>query len=345
MSDFLTHEWPLISVVIPVRNEERYISRTIRYLLDQDYPADKMEIIVVDGRSDDTTRSRVEEIMAGDSRVRLLDNPRKLSSAGRNIGVMAAGGDIITFIDGHVYIANNQLIKSAVTLMAENGVSVLSRPQFLDTPDNNLFQRAVAAARKSKLGHGLDSTIFLKEDRSVSPTSSGASYKKEIFGDVGYFDETFDAAEDVDFNYRVALAGYKSFSSIKLAVYYFPRNNLKGLFMQMARYGTGRYRLFRKHREGVASGAMMIALFFIILAGLIIGSLFFRPLLPFLGIYGGVYLLAVIISSATVAMRGEIRQSPFLPVIYLTIHFGLVYGIIKEAIKTIFHRKKRLAAE
>ena len=334
----------MISVVIPVRNEERYIARTIRYLLEQDYPADKLEIIVVDGRSDDTTRARVEEIIAGDSRLRLLDNPRKLSSAGRNIGLAAAGGEIITFIDGHVYIANNQLLKSTVVLMAENNVSVLSRPQFLDTPDNNLFQRAVAAARKSKLGHGLDSTIYLKNDMSVDPTSSGASYKREIFKDVGHFDETFDAAEDVDFNYRVSQAGYKSFTSIKLAVYYFPRDTVKGLFRQMARYGTGRFRLFRKHREAVASGAMMLALFFVILTALIIATLFFRPLLPFLAIYAGVYLLTVLTSSVIVAFSDEVRCLPLLPVMYLAIHFGLVYGIIKEAIKTTFRQNKRKGA-
>lgn len=341
MNDSMTYQWPLISVVIPVRNEERYIGRTIGYLLEQDYPAEKMEILVVDGRSDDSTRNKVEEIAAGDTRVRLLDNPSRLSSAGRNVGVQASAGEIITFIDGHVFIPNNQLLKSTVTLMAENKVSVLSRPQFLDTPDNNLFQRAVAAARKSKLGHGLDSTIFLKEDRMVDPTSSGASYKKEIFKEVGYFDETFDAAEDVDFNYRLSLAGNKSFTSIKLAVYYFPRNSVKGLFRQMSRYGIGRFRLFGKHREAAASGAMMLALFFISLLGLAIATLFYHPLLPFLGIYAGVYVLTILISSSVAAFRGEIRQLPLLPVIYLTIHLGLVYGIIREAAKTVFGKRGR----
>lgn len=341
MSDSSKQNWPLVTVVIPIRNEERFIEQTLRYLLEQDYPADKLEIIVVDGRSDDSTREKVEVIMAVDSRVKLLDNPKRLSSAARNIGAKAAAGEIITFIDGHIYIANNQLLKNTALFMDEHKLSVLSRPQFLDTPENGLFQRAVAAARKSRLGHGLDSTIFLKEDRFVDSTSSGASYKKEIFTDVGYYDENFDAAEDVDFNYRVSRAGYKSFTSIKLAVYYFPRDNVKGLFRQMLRYGIGRFNLFRKHRIGATSGAMILALFFICLIGLLLTGLFYPPVLPVLAIYGGLYLTVVLATSVWVAGNSDIRQLPFLPIIYITIHVGLAYGLIRETLRFLFGKMAR----
>ncbi|MBD3402618.1 glycosyltransferase [candidate division GN15 bacterium] len=152
----MSDEQPMISVVIPIRNEERFIAQTIAYVQAQDYPRERMEILVVDGESDDRTVEIVSEIAANDDRVKLLRNPRRLSSAARNVGALAAKGEIITFIDGHTYIDNTQLLQNTARLMTEKNVEALSRPQFLETPENTEFQRAVALARRSAIGHVLD---------------------------------------------------------------------------------------------------------------------------------------------------------------------------------------------
>jgi succinoglycan biosynthesis protein ExoA len=330
--------WPKISVIIPVRNEERFIGRTLEYLRNQDYPPDRLEILVVDGRSDDSTREVVERYAGMDKRIGLLDNPGRLSSAGRNIGAKTAEGDILTFVDGHVYIDNDLLLKNIAVMMKKLNVSVLSRPQFLDTPDNSYFQGAVAAARRSVLGHGLDSTIYLGEERPVDPTSSGASYKREVFEKVGYFDENFDAAEDVEFNYRVARAGFESYTSPKLAVYYYPRDGLMSLFRQMARYGVGRYRLFRKHKTAAASGASMLALLAVGFIALALASVLTAGMAVFLGIYSAVYIGAVLVWSLLTATRVGLRFLPVLPLVYVVIHSGLAYGFLKEVLSSVIRR-------
>ncbi len=342
MNNQAEYERPLISVVIPVRNEEKFIGQTLQYLIQQDYPREKVEIIVVDGRSDDSTRQVIEDIAARDARIRLLDNPKRISSAARNIGVKAATGDIITFIDGHVYIDRDQLLRNTAILMNERKVSVLSRPQFLDTPDNGFFQKAVALARKSAFGHGLDSTIYLEEEKLVDPTSSGASYKREVFERAGYFDESFDAAEDVEFNFRVSRAGFKSFTSPKLAVYYYPRNSLRGLFKQMTRYGVGRFRFLRKHHQGVSSGALLLALFYIGLILLVLLSILSNRLLPVAGIFLALYVAANLVSSLIAALKRGIKYLPVLPLIYLTIHFGLAWGFINEALSQIRGPRRKI---
>jgi glycosyltransferase involved in cell wall biosynthesis len=327
---------PKISVVVPIRNEARFIAKTIGYLQKQDYPPDKMEILVVVGDSTDNTAEIVQEIAAADSRVRYLHNPRLWSSAARNIGAREATGDIITYVDGHTYIDNDQLLKSIARLMSEKNVSVLSRPQFLETPDNTVFQQAVALARRSMFGHGPHSTIYTKEDKYVNPASSGASYKREVFEKVGYFDESFDAAEDYEFNHRVAQAGYKSFTSLDLAVYYHPRDSLIGVLRQMMRYGQGRMRLARKHRDTLglatlAPPAFTLGIFF---------TPFFWILAPrlsaFVDLLYGLYFLALAGSSIAIAVR---HGFPFLflaPPIYLTIHLGLGLGFLVE----LFDQKK-----
>ncbi len=323
---------PRISVVIPIRNEERFIAQTIKYLQAQDYPADRYEIIVVDGESDDGTVKIVEEIAANDNRVKLLTNPKRLSSAARNVGAKNATGDIVTYVDGHTYIDNDQLLKSIASILEEKDVHVLSRPQFLETPENNEFQRAVALARRSKVGHGLDSTIYNENDAYVNPTSSGATYMKDVFEKVGYFDENFDACEDVDFNFRVGKAGYQSFTSMKLAVYYYPRESISSLFHQMKRYGQGRFRLSRKHPETLGLGTLIPFFFTVgvpftaVMSAIhpIFNLLFTLAIVP--------YLLMIGASSVIVAAENGWEYLPLLPVIYVTIHVGLGWGFLIELV-------------
>jgi succinoglycan biosynthesis protein ExoA len=321
-------ELPKISIVIPVRNEARYIAATIDYLLKQDYPADKMEILVADSGSDDGTSEIVTEIAAKDPRVRFLNNPGRLSSAGRNVGAKNASGEIITFVDGHTYIDNNQLLSNTARLMSEKGVSVLSRPQLLDTPGNSSFQRAVALARRSVIGHGLDSTIYLTADKYVNPSSSGASYKREIFEKIGYYDEAFDACEDVEFNCRAAQNKYKSFSSMKLAVYYYPRDSFRALFKQLKRYGIGRFRLAKKHPGTLSLGTLIPVLiaFGVPLLGILSIFLSFLQYPFFLS--AGLIITAVLGWSLVIGLKEGVEFIPLLPFVYLTVYGGLGCGFV-----------------
>jgi len=329
---------PKITVVIPVKNESRHIENTILKILEQDYPPEKIEIIVACGESEDNSAEIVASIAGKDSRVKLFSNNVGLASGGRNIGVRNATGDIITFIDGHTYIDSNQLLMNTARLMDEKEVSVLSRPQFLDTPDNNFIQKAISLARKSALGHGLDSTIFTDKEMYVDPTSSGASYKREIFEEIGLYDERFDACEDVDFNFRLAKAGYKSFTSMKLAVFYYPRESIKGLFNQLKRYGVGRFRLARKHPETLSVSTLLPALFTGGMPLLGILSILSSPIfLLFLGILG-IYILMILGGSIAISLRNGLRYLPFLPLIYPAIHIGLGSGFLQEFWRTFTGR-------
>lgn len=324
--------WPKISVVLPIRNEAKFIARTIKYLQDQDYPRDKLEILVAVGDSIDNTSEIVQGIAAQDSRVRYLYNPKRWSSSARNVGAREATGEIITYVDGHTYIDNDQLLKNTARLMAEKAISVLSRPQFLDTPDNTTFQTAVALVRRSLLGHGLDSTIYTDKEMYVNPASAGASYRREVFEKVGYFDEQFDASEDYEFNYRLAQAGYRAFTSPKLAVFYYPRLSLGALFKQMARYGTGRMRLARKHPPTLGIGTLIPPLFALGLVALPLLSLLSASFAYLFIILYGLYLAAVVVSSAGIALRHGTTYLWLAPPIYVAVHLGLGFGFLRELV-------------
>jgi len=320
--------YPRLTVVVPVRNEERYIARTLEFLLNQDYPKDKVEILVGIADSRDRTLEVVEQVARREDRVRPFLNPLGLSSGARTLGAKMASGEIVIYVDGHVWIDNDQIFANTARLLEARKVSILSRPQFLDTPENTSFQSAVSLARKSVIGHGLDSTIYTAQESYVDPTSSGATYRKEVFDRVGYFDTDFDACEDVEFNYRCSRAGFRSYLSMKVAVYYYPRASLKDLYRQMIRYGTGRFRLVRKHPETLSLGTLIPVLFVTVL-----------PALGLLGIFSGaachlfaaaalLYAIVVGVAAVAIAARHGWRYLPLLPAILFAIHSGLGIGFL-----------------
>jgi len=320
---------PRISVVIPVRNEEKHIAGVLRAFREQDYPADLFEIVVADGMSTDRTADIVTQYASQPgTAVRLVQNPGRLSSCGRNAGVAAANGDIIFFSDGHCHVPSPTLLRDVADLLARTRAGILCRPQPLDFTGNTPFQQLVAVARASWLGHGRDSTIYSTEFEGwVDPSSAGAIYQHSLFEQFGGFDEAFDACEDVDFNHRLHRSGVKAYISPKLTIFYEPRKSLSALFRQMTRYGRGRARLTRKHSES-------LSLTELVPAGVVLLLLTALPMsfTYFAGIWAmivGAYFAIVLTETARLLRQAGIRGL-LLPLLFVTIHTGLGAGLIFE---------------
>ena len=324
-------QWPFISVVIPVRNEAANVAGVLGALLSQEYPRDRFEVLVTDGNSTDGTRKVVESWAGEHANIRLLENPAQLSSAGRNVGVRNSRGELMVFIDGHCRIPSKNLLAETARLFAATAADCLCRPQPLEANGDSVFQQAVAHARASALGHGRDSTIYSTTlEGFVNPTSSGASYRRQVFEQIGMYDETLDACEDVEFNYRVWRKGLRSCISPRLAVYYHARKTLPGLWKQMMRYGRGRYRFIRRHPDAISIAQLLPSAFVLWLALGTISS-FWSPMLrmPML-ITVGLYGAAVVASSAWLAFSQGWRNLFLAPIIYPVIHIGLGTGMLAE---------------
>jgi succinoglycan biosynthesis protein ExoA len=322
---------PFISVIVPVRNEAAFIADTLQQLLEQRYDAGRFEVIVVDGGSTDDTRAIVAALQTRYAQLRLLDNPRQWSSAARNTAVRAARGDIVLLIDGHCELKNPHYLQNLADAFAESGADCVGRPQPLDVTGATLLQRAIAAARASRLGHHPASHIYSDREGFVPPESVAIAYRRGVFDTVGFFDERFDACEDVEFNHRVARAGLTCWFTPRVKVHYHPRSSLSGLFRQMVRYGRGRVRLLRKHPRTFSLPGFMPAAF---LAGVVAGPLLacWSSLLALLyagvlGLYGATLLLC----SLALCRRGrDVRLLPLLPLVFVTIHAGAAAGVWYE---------------
>lgn len=322
-----------LSVVIPVRNEERFIRDTLRGLLEQDYPRARFEILVVDGMSTDATREIVNLVAAENpgNIIKLFENPKKLSSAGRNVGVRNSGGRVIAVIDGHVSIKSRSLFRDIEGAFERSGALCLGRPAPLDpsvTPGTRGY--LIAKARKSPLGHSGASYIYSDFEGMIDPLSSGFAYDRSVFEKVGYFDESFDAAEDVEFHQRLKLAGIMAYTSPELSIPYFPRDNLKGLLRQMRRYGLGRFRLCRKFPSALSPETMIPPSFVAGLLGLAALGAFAPLSLPFnaLAAMYLFYLLAITVEGMRVAGPGRRGEAPYIAAALATVHLGLGIGFI-----------------
>jgi succinoglycan biosynthesis protein ExoA len=323
---------PFLSVVMPVRNEATHIEEVLAGLEAQTYPHDRFEVIVADGDStDDTTKVITDFSKRTSLSIRQLRNPARLSSSGRNVGARNARGEYVVFIDGHCHIPSRTMLWDAVELFDRTRADCLCRPQPLTMSDSTPLQAAIAHTRATFLGHGYGSDIYaLDFEGFVDPRSSGALYRRSVFERIGYYDENFDACEDVEFNSRLLKAGLLSYFSPKLGVYYEPRKTLGRLWQQMIRYGRGRFRLIRKHPEAFSPSQVVPAgfLVWIVLAG--IGSLISRPFaVCFLGSLI-VYLSVLIGFSIALGLRYGWRHLLQAPGIYLVIHFGLAMGFLME---------------
>ena len=135
----------------------------------------------------------------------------------------------------------------------------------------------------------------------MNPTSSGASYRKEVFEQTGMYDETLDACEDVDFNYRVWRKGLRSYISPNLTVYYHARKSVSGLWKQMMRYGRGRYRFIRRHPDAISIAQLLPSALVLWLAFGTIGSFWLPMLRIALLVTVSLYGAAVVASSAWLA--------------------------------------------
>jgi succinoglycan biosynthesis protein ExoA len=322
---------PFITVIVPVRNEARFLARTIEQLVAQDDPGAGFEILVVDGRSVDATRAIAEELAARHASVRVLDNPGRLSSAARNLGVRQARGELIVIVDGHCELDGRDYLRNLAEAFRRSGADCLGRPQPLDVTGASPLQRAIAAARSSRLGHHPDSFIYADAEQFIPAKSVAVAYRRTVFDRVGGFDERFDACEDVELNHRIDRAGLRCFFTPAVQVRYFPRSSLRGLFHQMARYGRGRVRLLRKHPETFSPGGFLPAAW---VAGLLAGPLASLAWPPLWWVYSGavaLYLALVLATSAAIAWRH--REPTFLgwlPLVFLTVHAGAGWGVLRE---------------
>jgi len=320
-------EYPFISVVVGIRNEERFIEECIESLLRLDYPQDSYEIIIIDGMSTDKTRDLVQKYP-----VRLLLNERKNVAAARNLGVKNARGDLVAFTDGDCKVYS-QWLKILVLEMqnATDDVVCVGGPNLIFDTDP-IFGRIVGYAQETFLGSGgsAQSKNSTKKHYVSSLPNCNAMYKKSAIQEVGCFDERFLIGQDGDLNYRIGKRGHKFLYIPEAQVLHHRRGTFKSFSVRMFKYGMWMAELFKKHGEFVRWYAFLPSVAIIFAVVLLISSImYFAPIL-FLLVLMAIYFVLVFVTSIQVTYKMRSKYGLFalfvIPVQHVTYGLGFLYS-------------------
>ncbi len=255
-------EWPTVSIIIPVRNEMCHISECLDALLAQDYPRELMEVICVDGYSDDGTRAIVDEYIAGNPHLSLLDNPGRIVSPAMNAGISAAQGDIVIRIDARC-IVEQDYVRQCVRTLQQTGAQNVGGPQVAVGLDSVQAQ-AIAVATTSPVGIGNSKFRYATEPQFVDTVYLG-SYPRAVFRRIGLYDEQLLRNQDYELNHRLRKAGGKIYFTPLIRSVYYSRPTLRRLWRQYFQYGFWKVHTLRLHpdslkwRQMVAAGTRSIA--------------------------------------------------------------------------------------
>ena len=317
---------PFVSVVLPIRNEAAFIEENLVRLLQQDYPADRFEIIVADGLSDDGTRQIVEQVASRDARVSVVDNPKRIVPTGMNILIERSQGDIILRLDGHAYVADDFIKQSVIALVQHEEDQVWAVGGPLVHVANTAMGKAVGIAMSHPLGVGNAHHRDPKFEGLGEGTNFPAMYRW-VFDKIGMYDETLVRNQDDELYFRLRQAGGKFFITPKIEYVYFVREKLSQLFRQYYQYAFWRIPVMVKHRQPTTLRQLVPSLFYIVmLVLLVIGWLVKSPWIA-LGL-PVIYLSALCIAGLGKVPAAGLGVALRVPAAILTMHAGYAWGMI-----------------
>ncbi|MGE0646201.1 MAG: glycosyltransferase [Nitrospira sp.] len=324
---------PLLSAIVPCRNERRHIETCVRSLLAQERPQGGMEVIIVDGLSDDGTREILEELSKEHSELRVVENPRRVTPCAMNAGIREARGQYIAILGAHCDYASDYLRVCASLLKEHPEVGCVGGP--IISVGKSLFGQAVAAAMSHPVGIG--------NARHRHPNFEGYAegacfpvFRKEVFEKVGLYDEMLVRNQDDELNYRFTKQGGKVFLSPRARATYFVRETVTSLFRQYFEYGYWRVAVLRKHRVPASFRQIVPPLFMSLMAGsVIVGWLLPGWWKLLAGVLPVLYGTALLIAGLTQKGNRDWRVVLLFPVAASILHiayaWGVLYGIVKGA--------------
>lgn len=329
VSDVKNPEYPLVSVIMPARNEEHYIGECLDSILANDYPHDRLEIVIVDGMSADGTREVVGRYMKDYLSIRLLDNPDRVTPTALNIGIRAARGEIVVRVDAHALYAVDYIRRCVELLQTSGADSVGGVQRCVGT---NFISNAISVAVTSPFGIGNAHYRYVEREMWVDTVYLGAWWKSTLEA-VGGFDETWLVNQDYELNHRLRKSGKRILLSPSIKCWYYVRPTLKGLLKQYFRYGFWKVKTLRKHPDSLMWRQLIPPAFIFAL----VLSLALTPILgKITGIVPGLYLLAAALVSAKLVIRDRFQYIFILPVIFPIIHLawgaGFIGGLFKWGI-------------
>ena len=326
----------MLSVIVPIYQEEKYISKCIDSMLSQDYPKDDLEIILVDGMSKDRTREIVATYTAKYPFIRMIDNPERIAPCAMNRGIKEAKGDVIMRLDAHVYYPKNYfslLVEKLNELPGAENVGALCNTLPVN---DSITAQSIAAVLSSSFGMG-NSHFRVGSDKEMEvDTVPFGCFHRSIFDKVGLYDEELVRNQDDELNARIIKAGGKIYLIPQLVCEYYARDTAKKVYKMFYQYGVFKP-LVNKKLGSPATVRQFFPLFFVL--GLLVGPVvcLFLPVLWW-AYFAVIMLWFILATSFSLKDSKNLKRILTQNWIYFVVHFGYGWGYIVGIYKILFHR-------
>ncbi len=332
---------PLVSVIVACYNEQRFIARCLDSILFGSYPLECLEVLVVDGMSTDETRQIVRQFANRHSAVKLLDNPRRITPVGFNIGVRAARGELIMIMSAHAAYdryAIERCVQYSQRFNAENvGGVCVTEPR-----GDGMLADAIVAALSHPFGVGGSAfrTGNCREPRWADTAAFGC-YRRDVFERIGLWNEQLVFSQDIEFNLRLKQAGGHTLLVRDIVVRYQARTDLRTFVPHNFRNGYWAIMPFAYSDVMPVGWRHLVPMVFVgVIAASAAAAIRFHSALWVTAATLGAYLAL----SFLVALRTAIKQRNWKLVFVMPLVFGLLHvpyglGSMMAALKISFSKR------
>ncbi len=329
----MTDQQPTVTVIMPIRNEEDFIHRSLGAVLEQDYPADKLDVLIADGMSDDKTREIIAG-MAADSAVpvRIVDNPERIVPTGLNAALNEAQGNVIVRVDGHTVIEPDYVSMCVEALLRSGYDNVGGR---MDAVGETEFGQIAALVTSSPFGVGGAKFHYATEEQTVDTVYMGCWWTETVLR-LGGFDERFVRSQDSEFNYRLRAHGGKILLSPQIKSTYYARGTARKLMKQYYQYGFYKVQVIFRHPTQFRARQLVPPLFvlFVLLGWVTLWLP--APLSWAWPAVVALYLGANAVFSLRIARReDQLADLPKLFLAFLIVHFSWGVGFWRGLVQVV----------
>jgi glycosyltransferase involved in cell wall biosynthesis len=331
-------ELPKVSVIVPCRNEVRWIAECLESIAHNDYPKDRLEVFIVDGMSDDGTRPIVQNFAAGHPWLRMLDNPKRITPTALNLGIAASQGEVIIRMDAHNdYPAN--YISALVYWLNKSGADDVGGLWITHPSGETPKARALALGESHPFGVGNAHYRLGVLSPCWVDTVPFGCYRREVFDRIGTFDEELMRHQDIELNLRLRRAGGTILLVPEVASYYHPRESLQKLWRTHFQNGYFSPLVARKMGGIITVRQLIPPVFVVVLAGSALLAPFSHWMLLLCALTAITYLIPLVVSSVLAAFRHGVRCGLWLALVFMVLHFANGCGAMRGMVDFIFFRR------
>ncbi len=322
-----------VSIIIPCYNEENTITLLLEAIYKQNYPKEKIEVVIADSLSEDGTLLKIQEFAMShqDLQIRVIDNPQRTIPAAVNAAVEYAEGEFIVRMDAHS-VPEADYIRHSIALLKEGKAQNVGGIWEIEPGAPTCMAAAIARAAAHPLGAG-DASYRIKGTSSYVDTVPFGAFRRQDFLELGKFNEKMLANEDYEFNTRLRKAGGKIWMDNRIRSTYFARKSIGALAKQYWRYGYWKFKMLKEFPESIRWRQALPPLFTLYLIILCLLSFFNQIAFIILITTLGFYLFVLVAASIYESIRRKNACYLLMPLAFMTMHItwgsGFLYSIFR----------------